>query len=317
MHEILERDSPPSGCGVYLMKDSDAKVLYIGKGSNLKNRVRSYFGRNSDSRPQISHLMREVSGVDYILTRDEHEALILENSLIKKHKPKFNIQLKDDKTYASLRLSMNEDFPRLSITRRVGGDGASYFGPFAHGGALKKTAKLVHKLFSIRDCPNGKFKRHRERPCLNYDMGLCSAPCAGLIDKEKYRALCERAEVFLRGNRGDIASVIKKKMKKAADDMRYEDASYYRDQIEALGTNRGFEKVVSSNFTDKDVIEVAADENSFEFVVLFHRGGAVADKAEFSAKTRARISPGRSPNLWEDSTTAEGGFRRKLSCHPP
>ncbi len=228
--------------------------------------------------------MREVAGIDYILAGNERQALILENSLIKKHKPKFNIQLKDDKTYASLRLSMNEQFPRLSMTRRIGGDGASYFGPFAHGGALKRTAKLVHKLFPVRDCSNNKFKRHKQRPCLNYDMGLCSGPCAGMIDKEQYRALCANAEAFLRGNRGGISSILRDKMKKASDEMRYEDASYYRDQLRAIEANRELKKVDSSSFTDRDIIEVGADERYFEFVVLFYRDGGVADKAEISAK---------------------------------
>lgn len=291
MGGTFEPESLPSSCGVYIMKDSEGRAIYIGKGSNLKNRVRSYYGKKNGSRPQISYLMREVSGVDYILAKDEHEALIIENSLIKEHNPKFNIQLKDDKTYASLRLSMNEQFPRLSITRRVGNDGASYFGPFSHGGHLRKTAKLVQKLFLLRDCTAGKFKRHRQRPCLNYDMKLCSGPCAGMVDKAQYRVLCESAEAFLKRKRGSVESVIRKKMKKAADEMRYEDASHYRDQLEALETKSGFEKVVSSSFTDRDVIEIAADETCFEFVVLFQRGGGIADKAEFSAKNTGADFP--------------------------
>lgn len=266
------------------MKNPGGRVIYIGKAANLKSRVRSYFSAKNDSRPQVSYLMREAEEVDYILSSNEHEALILENSLIKKHKPKFNIQLKDDKTYASLRLSMNEEFPRLSITRRARTDGASYFGPFSRGGDLKKSAKLVHRLFAVRDCSNNKFKRHSSRPCLNYDMGLCSGPCAGMIEKSEYRALCLKAETFLRGNRKGVAADLKKKMKKAADETRYEDASRYRDILSALGKTGGFEKVVSSSFTDRDIIEMAADEKSFEFVVLFHRGGGVVDKSDISAK---------------------------------
>ncbi|QMU56547.1 MAG: excinuclease ABC subunit UvrC [Candidatus Mycalebacterium zealandia] len=266
-----------------MMKNPNGRIIYIGKAANLKSRVRSYFSAKNDSRPQVSYLMREAADIDYIVSVDEHEALILENSLIKKHKPKFNIQLKDDKTYASLRLSMNEEFPRLSVTRKVRADGASYFGPFSHGGALKQSAKLVHRLFTVRDCSNSKFKRHSSRPCLNYDMGLCSGPCAGMTEKSEYRALCLKAEAFLRGDRKGVAAWLKKKMKKASDETRYEDASRYKDLLSALGTG-GLEKVVSSSFTDRDIIEMAADEKSFEFVVLFHRGGGVVDKAEISAK---------------------------------
>ncbi len=273
------------------MKNPDGRAVYVGKASNIKSRVRSYLRRGKDSRPQIEYLMREAASVDCIVTKDEHEALILENSLIKKHKPKFNIQLKDDKTYASLRLSMNEDFPRVSLTRRIRSDGASYFGPFAHGGALKRTAKIVQKLFTLRDCSNTKFKRHRNRPCLSYDMRLCSGPCASMIDKDQYRALCARAEVFLRGNRGAAVSVLKNKMKEASDEMRYEDASHYRDHLKALLANGSLGKVVSSNFTDKDVIEMEADERSFEFVVLFYRSGGITDKTGFSVKNTGAKFP--------------------------
>lgn len=267
-----------------MMKNSEGRVVYIGKGADLRSRVRSYFNPGNDSRPQIEYLMRETENVDYIVSQNEHEALILENSLIKKHKPKFNIQLKDDKTYASLRLSMNEDFPRLSMTRGARADGGFYFGPFSRGGDLKKTAKLVHRLFPVRDCTNSKFKRHSHRPCLNYDMRLCAGPCAGKIDRESYRDICRSAAAFLGGDRGGVSSLLRKKMKKASGEMRYEDASYYRDQIEALRADGGSEKIASSSFADRDVIEVAADGKGFEFVVLFHRGGGVADKAEFSAK---------------------------------
>ena len=273
------------------MKNASGRVLYVGKASNLKSRVRSYMNPKNDSRPQIRYLMREAAAVDYILSRDEREALIIENSLIKEHKPKFNIQLKDDKTYASLRLSVNEEFPRLSVTRRVREDGAVYFGPFSRGGDLRKITKLVHRLFPIRDCSAAKFRRHSRRPCLNYDMSLCSGPCAGKVDSRAYRDLCKGAEGFLRGGRGGIAQTIRKKMKTASDEMRYEDASYYRDQLEALRTGDGAGKVVSSSFTDRDIICVAADGRGFEFVVLFQRGGGVADKAEFSAKNTGADIP--------------------------
>ena len=278
---------PPS-CGVYIMRNPAGAPIYVGKGTNLKSRVRSYLNPRSDSRPQISYLMRETETVDYILSRDEREALILENSLIKEHKPKFNIQLKDDKTYASLRFSVREQFPRLSMARRVRDDGAVYFGPFSRGGDLKAIANLARRLFAVRDCSAATFKRHRSRPCLNYDMRLCSGPCAGKISGEEYAKLCKSAAEFLRGG-GNAAGALRKKMKKASEEMRYEDAALYRDQLTALRARGG--KTPSANFTDKDLIGAAADGESFEFVALFHRGGGVADKAEFSAKNTGADMP--------------------------
>lgn len=278
----------PSSCGVYIMRNPAGTPIYVGKGANLKSRVRSYLNPRSDSRPQISYLMRETATVDYILSRDEHEALILENSLIKEHKPKFNIQLKDDKTYASLRLSLGERFPRLSVARRVRGDGAAYFGPFSRGGDMKNIAKMARRLFAVRDCSAAKFKRHRKRPCLNYDMRLCAGPCAGKISEEKYAELCRGAAEFLRGG-GGAAGALKKKMKSAAAEMRYEDATFYRDRINALRAREG--RAASAALSDKDIIGAAADGESFEFVALFSRGGGVADKAEFSAKNTGADMP--------------------------
>lgn len=278
----------PSSCGVYIMRNASGAPVYVGKGTNLKSRVRSYLNPRSDSRPQIAYLMREAAAVDYILSRDEREALILENSLIKEHKPKFNIQLKDDKTYASLRFSVHEKFPRLSMARRVREDGAAYFGPFSRGGDLKAIANLARRLFAVRDCSAAKFKRHRRRPCLSYDMRLCSGPCAGKISEEKYAEMCKGAEAFLRGG-GGAAGALKSKMKKAAQELRYDDAALYRDQISALRAREG--RASSASRTDRDVIGAAADGESFEFVALFHRGGGVADKAEFSAKNTGADTP--------------------------
>ncbi|NIP38369.1 MAG: GIY-YIG nuclease family protein, partial [Candidatus Dadabacteria bacterium] len=167
-------DNAPVKPGVYLMKNQKGRVLYVGKAKHLKKRVASYFSPgSSDNRYQIHDLLKEVDHLEYIITQNEREALILENSLIKKYRPRFNVQFKDDKTYFSLKLDINEKYPRLYYTRKVVDDGALYFGPFTSSTTLKKTKKFFHKLFPLRDCTNAKFKRHSDRPCINYNLKLC------------------------------------------------------------------------------------------------------------------------------------------------
>ena len=279
--------SLPRSTGIYIMKDQSGKPIYVGKAKNIKIRVKSYFqGNGKDGRPQIPFLLKEIKSFDYIVTNNERDALLLENSLIKKHKPKYNIQLKDDKTYASLRLSINDKFPRLSFTRKLRNDGAAYFGPFASGGALKQTARLVHKLFPIRDCTDGKFRNHRDRPCLHYYLNMCSGPCAGKITVEKYGDIVEQARIFLSGDKKKLIKVLEKKMFTASEDMRYEDAAYYRDQIKYLKKNLEAEKFKSSNLKEKDIIGFHKDSNNYEFVVLFSRDGSVVDKSQFSLNNK-------------------------------
>ena len=195
-------DSIPPSIGVYILKDKGGKSLYVGKAKNLRSRVRSYFAQGEDAqRPQIRYLMKDVEDLEYFVTKNEREAVILENSLIKQKKPRFNIKLRDDKNYLSLRLDPREKFPRLSLTRRVLKDGALYYGPFASAGALKRTKKIIHKIFPLRDCKDEKFRRHSQRPCLNYYMGLCMGPCANKAGEGEYGDVVDRVKMFLRGRR--------------------------------------------------------------------------------------------------------------------
>lgn len=279
--EILKSISTSSG--VYIMKDKNGKALYIGKAKNLRNRVRSYFqnGRR-DQRPQIPYLIQEVSDLDYFVTQSEYEALILENALIKKHKPKYNILLKDDKNYASLRLDPRENFPKLSYTRRISNDGAVYFGPFASGEALRQTKRMIHRIFPLRDCTDEKFKRHSQRPCLNYYMKLCLGPCAGKIDENRYREVVKQADMFLKGEKKKIIKLIRQNMERASEEMRYEDAAHYRDQIRLIEKNLDVKRLISASLTDKDIVGFYREGKNVEFVVLFSRGGAIIDKAEYS-----------------------------------
>lgn len=269
--------------GVYLMKDKNGKAIYIGKAKSLRNRVRSYFQNGGrDQRPQIPYLMQEVSNLDYFVTQNEYEALILENALIKKHKPKYNILLKDDKNYASLRLDPRENFPKLSYTRRISNDGAVYFGPFASGEALRQTKRMIHKIFPLRDCTDEKFKRHSQRPCLNYYMKLCLGPCAGKVNEDKYREVVEQGRMFLKGETKNIVKLLSQNMERASEEMRYEDAAHYRDQIRLLEKNLDVKRLIAASLTDKDIVGFYREGKSVEFVVLFSRGGAVIDKAEYS-----------------------------------
>ena len=283
--KILElSESFPSTTGVYIMKGADGTPVYIGKAKNLRARVMSYFQRGSD-RGQIPYLVREVDSIDYVVTEGESEALFIENSLIKRHKPKYNIRLKDDKTFSSLRLSVGERFPRLSRTRRIRDDGALYFGPFASGKFLKNTVNLVHRLFPLRDCTQSKFERHSTRPCLNYFMKLCSGPCAGKISEEDYGELVSQAASFLRGERKKLVRMIRDMMERASEEGRYENAAYYRDQLVSLKENAEIEKVTSSKFEDMDVVGFYRDSEHYEFTVLLSRGGSVVDKLDFSVKS--------------------------------
>ena len=283
--KILElSESFPSTTGVYIMKGADGTPVYIGKAKNLRSRVMSYFQGGRD-RGQIPYLVREVDSIDYVVTEGESEALFIENSLIKRHKPKYNIRLKDDKTFSSLRLSVGDKFPRLSRTRRVRDDGALYFGPFASGKFLKSTVNLVHRLFPLRDCTRGKFERHRARPCLNYFMKLCSGPCAGRISEQDYGELVRQASSFLRGERKKLVRMIREMMEKASEEGRYENAAYYRDQLSSLRENAEIEKVTSSRFEDMDIVGFYRDSQQYEFTVLLSRGGSVVDKLDFSVKS--------------------------------
>ncbi len=283
--KILElSESFPSATGVYIMKGAGGTPVYIGKAKNLRARVMSYFQRGSD-RGQIPYLVREVDSIDYVVTEGESEALFIENSLIKRHKPKYNIRLKDDKTFSSLRLSVGERFPRLSRTRRIRDDGALYFGPFASGKFLKNTVNLVHRLFPLRDCTQSKFERHSTRPCLNYFMKLCSGPCTGKISEKDYGELVSQAASFLRGERKKLVRMIREMMERASEEGRYENAAYYRDQLVSLKENAEIEKVTSSRFEDLDIVGFYRDSEHYEFTVLLSRGGSVVDKLDFSVKS--------------------------------
>jgi len=234
----------PTSPGVYIMKDETGKVIYVGKGLNLRKRVASYFTRSGDSRYQIRFLMNRVNTIDWIVTDTEKEALILENSLIKEHRPRYNMSLRDDKTYFSLRLDPSEEFPRITIIRKVLRDGARYFGPYSSASAAREVLKELCRTFPLRHYPLRNC-RQRKRPCLYYQLKQCSAPCFGKITPKEYAGLVEGATLFLSGRDRDIVRIYRERMAAAAGRQEYEEAGRYRDLINSIEETVEKQKVAS------------------------------------------------------------------------
>ncbi len=263
----------PTDCGVYLMRNDRDKILYVGKAKSLKSRVRSYFA--SELTVKTKYLMSHVVRIEYILTKTEVEAFLLEASLIKKHRPRYNIRLKDDKAYPYIRLSMEHEFPRLMLARRVSPDGAMYFGPYSSGASVRATMRFLNKTFKIRDCTDS-FLKSRTRPCIAYQIGQCSAPCVGFIDKETYGEDIEAIILFLKGRSAKVLKSLKVQMESAANDERFEQAARMRDSIQAIERIWDRQTVVTMNQDlDQDVVAFVGDERGTLIETLHVRGGRV------------------------------------------
>ena len=270
----------PAAPGVYLMKGGTGEVLYVGKARSLRQRVRSYFGSSRDSRYQIRFLMEKVTDLEVIVTDTEKEALILENTLIKRHRPRYNINLRDDKTYFSLRLNLAEQFPRLTIVRKVAKDGADYFGPYASATAARAVLKQLCRIFPLRHYPL-KNCMSRRRPCLFYQIRQCSAPCHGLISTEEYQSLAEGAALFLAGKDRELVKSWRRKMAEAAAAQHYEEAARYRDLLRDIDITLERQKVVTQG-GDIDVIGLHRDESLLAIALLHIRGGALTGSRNFA-----------------------------------
>ena len=270
----------PSSPGVYIMKGADATVLYVGKARDLKKRIRSYFAASGDSRYHIRFLMARVTDIDFIVTDTEKEALILENTLIKQYRPRYNFNLRDDKTYFSLRLDMAEEFPRLTIIRKVTRDGARYFGPYSSAAAARTVLKQLYKLFPLRHYPM-ETCRKRKRPCLFYQLRQCSAPCHGLISREDYAALAEGAGLFLEGKNREIVRIFKERMAAAAAAEKYEEAGRFRDLVRSIEVTVEKQKVVAQG-GDSDVVGFYRDDERLNIALLFIRGGSLIGSRNYS-----------------------------------
>jgi excinuclease ABC subunit C len=276
----------PTGCGVYQMKGEDGAVLYVGKAKNLRSRLRTYFAAaGGDGRPQIRFLLNRVREVETIVTDTEKEALLLENTLIKKYRPRYNINLRDDKTYVSLRLDPREEFPALQITRRVRRDGALYFGPYSSAGAVRETLKEIYRIFPLRHYQLDQCRRRR-RPCLFYQIGQCSAPCHGGIDAAGYADLVRGVIAFLSGRESEVLDLLRERMAMAAAQMRFEEAARLRDQIHAIGEMVEKQKVTEAGGGDEDVLGLHREGGEVEIALLFIRQGKLIGRRNFPLEWR-------------------------------
>ena len=249
----------PQTPGVYIMKNVGEKIIYVGKAKNLRSRVRSYFTDSKDHSTKTRFLVRQIHAIDFILTKTEVEAFLLEASLIKKHRPRYNIRLKDDKAYPYIRMSMADAYPRLYLARKVKKDGAMYFGPYTSGAAVWGTIRFLNSTFTIRDCKDA-FMNSRKRPCMTHQIGRCTAPCTNLITEEAYAEDIKAAVAFLRGRDKSVVREMTAKMKKMASEERFENAAKIRDSIEAV------KKVLERQAVVNDSSEIDQD------VVAFHNG---------------------------------------------
>jgi excinuclease ABC subunit C len=263
----------PDSPGVYQMKDASGRIIYVGKAKSLPKRVSSYFQKSGHSY-RIADMVSKVHDVDFIVTDTEQEALILENTLIKKHKPKYNVILRDDKTYPSLRLNVQDPYPRLEVVRRVKKDGAVYFGPFSSATAMRKTLALVQRIFPLRQCKRPDVKAV-DRPCLNHELGRCLGPCGDHATPEEYRAVVDEVIMFFQGRNQGLVDIIKKRMQEAAERLDFEAAARYRDRLTYINRTLEKQKVVSSDLKDRDVIGLAHDRGQNLAVILYVRRGAV------------------------------------------
>lgn len=270
----------PDKPGVYLMRDEAGEIIYVGKASSLKNRVRSYFRSSLSDAPKVQAMVRHIADLEWIITDSEVEALILECNLIKKHRPKYNIRLADDKHYPYLKLTTNEDYPRIVVTRSIKKDGARYFGPYTRSGAMNETLRLLRKIFPLRTCSNETLAR-QTRPCLNAHIKRCLGPCTGKVSKENYRELTRQVILFLEGKQEDLVKALEERMKQAAENLEFEKAAELRDQIQSIHQVMAKQKIISADLEDQDVIAMARGQGETCMQIFFIREGKLNGREHF------------------------------------
>lgn len=280
----------PEQPGVYLFKDAEGRILYVGKSVSLRNRVRSYFGspRNLDAKTR--ELVARIADFDIIVTDNELEALILESTLIKEHKPRYNISLRDDKGYPFIKVTLNEEWPRVIKVRRVEDDGARYFGPYSSAGSVNRTLELLKKTFPYRSCDE-PIDGRRKRPCLDYHIGRCLAPCVGLADRTAYMEAIRQVLLFLEGRGEQVVQQVRRRMEAAAAALEFERAALLRDQLRALEHVLERQKVVSALAGDSDAIAFAQDDGETCVQVFFIRRGRLIGNESFVLQGTAQASP--------------------------
>ncbi len=267
----------PDKPGVYLMHDATGKVIYVGKAVVLKNRVRSYFRNLASHTPKVKAMVAKIAEIETIVTSSEVEALILECNLIKKYRPRYNIMLKDDKTYPYLKVTMQEDFPRLVVTRRQARDGAKYYGPYADAGAMHATVKLLRGMFPLRTCR----KMNPDRPCLNYHIKRCLAPCAGYVSRTEYSSMIKSVCMVLDGRTNELERDLQRRMQEAAENYAFEEAARLRDQLQAVQRLNEQQKAVTNNGGDMDVIGYGQDITGSCIQIFFVRKGKLIGRDNF------------------------------------
>ena len=267
----------PDKPGVYLMHDAHGKVIYVGKAVVLKNRVRSYFRNLASHTPKVKAMVEKIAEIETIVTSSEVEALILECNLIKKYRPRYNIMLKDDKTYPFLKVTMNEEFPRIYVTRRQQRDGAKYYGPYADVGAMHDTVKLLRTMFPLRTCR----KMNPDRPCLNYHIKRCLAPCAGYVSREEYGNMIKSVCMVLDGRTTELERDLKRRMQEASDNYAFEEAARLRDQLQAVTRLNEQQKAVTGSGGDMDIIGFVKDMTGICLQIFFVRKGKLIGRDNF------------------------------------
>ena len=272
----------PSSPGVYLMHDKEDVIIYVGKAISLKNRVRQYFQSSRVRTAKIEQMVSKISRFEYIVTDSELEALVLECNLIKEYQPKYNTMLKDDKTYPFIKVTMQEAYPRILITRSMKKEKAKYYGPYTSSNAVKNTIDLVQKIFKIRTCRRNLPKEiGKGRACLNYHIGQCNAPCQGFISQEAYRTQVEEAVHFLEGNQEPIIKMLEQKMRDASEKMDFESAMEQRDLINSIRQISQRQKIIQSDGEDRDIVALASDGTDAVVQIFFVRGGKLIGRDHF------------------------------------
>jgi excinuclease ABC subunit C len=266
--------------GVYLMKDTAGRILYVGKAKNLKRRLASYFLKTGASDIKTRTLLRRVIDFDTIVTGSEKEALLLESNLIKRHRPRYNVILKDDKRYPVLRIDLKHPYPNLSIVRKIGKDGAAYFGPFASALAVRETLKFINKHFRLRKCKNREFSQ-RTRPCLHYQMDACYGPCCLEVDPSVYRKIVDEVILFLKGRTPELIRKIRNEMEIAVQKLAFEEAAQLRDRMQAMEMTLEKQRAVTKDLRDRDVITIAAGDQLVMVNVLSIRAGYLQGSRNF------------------------------------
>src|SRR5271169_6448038 len=277
--------------GVYLFQNAGGAILYVGKALSLRSRVRSYFLDKTQQDAKTGSLVREIADLEYIVVDNKKEALALENNLIKKHQPKFNILLRDDKTYPYIQYTAFEKYPRVYVTRRLRKDGSLYFGPYFPASLAYRMVHLIHKHFLVPSCTVDLSRRH-PRPCLQYYIHRCLGPCVeGLVPGERYAEASRDVRLFLEGRRSDLSRSLKERMQRASDDQRFEEAAGYRDLLSTLAEMEERQKIAAAEGDDTDVLAWYAEPPQVA-VNLFHlRGGRVVDRRDFYWENLEKFDP--------------------------